>query len=72
MSNTKLVELLHGQPRLVQEEIVRINTDARLRALQVALLVPIVAALAGLVVALRMRRLPDPEPSDAAERAALG
>jgi hypothetical protein len=30
MSNTQLKEQLHGQPARVQEEIVRINTDARL------------------------------------------
>ena len=52
----------------VQDEIVRINTDARPLALQVALLVPIVAALLGLIDAFRMMRLPDPEPAEAARR----
>ena len=41
MSNTQLAELLAGQPPAVQAEIIRINTDARPRALQIALLVPI-------------------------------
>ena len=33
---------------------------------------PILAAAAGLLNALRMRRLPDPEPSTAAEGMVLG
>src|SRR5215216_1543457 len=40
MSNTPLEELLAGQPEPIQDEIIRINTDARPLALQVALLVP--------------------------------
>ena len=43
MSNTALEELLVGQPPDVQDEIIRINTDARPFALQVALLIPILA-----------------------------
>ena len=65
MSDTQLDELLVGQPADVQAEIKRINTDARPRALQFALLVPVAAAGVGLVTALRMRRLPDLEPSGA-------
>jgi EmrB/QacA subfamily drug resistance transporter len=67
MSNTNLAAQLEGQPPEVQDEIIRINTDARPRALQVALLVPIGAALIGLVNAFRMARLPDPVPSGASE-----
>jgi MFS family permease len=67
MSNTQLVAQLEGQPPATQAEIVRINTDARHLALQVALLVPILSGAAGFVTAMRMRRLPDPEPSGAAE-----
>ena len=37
MSNAQLAELLEGQPADVQDEILRINTDARPLALQVAL-----------------------------------
>ena len=48
MSNTKLEELLVGQPQEVQDEIIRINTDARPIALQVALLIPLLAGLIGL------------------------
>jgi EmrB/QacA subfamily drug resistance transporter len=67
MSNTQLEELLVGQPEPIQAEIIRINTDARPRALQFALLIPMAAALIGLATALRMRRLPDLEPSGALE-----
>ncbi len=71
MSNAQLVELLAGQPEAVQDEIVRINTDARPLALQVALLVPLLAALAGLANAFRMMRLADVRPSASAEGMAL-
>ena len=63
MSDAQLEELLVGQPEDVREEIVAINTDARPLALQVALLVPLLAALIGLLCAFRMRRLPDPAPA---------
>jgi MFS family permease len=67
MTNTHLEELLAGKPPAVQNEILHINTKARPRALQIALLVPLVAGLAGLLNGFRMTRLPDPEPSAAAE-----
>jgi len=67
MTNTELDQLLAGQPPDVQEEILRINTDARPIALQIALLVPLIAAILGLVTGFRMTRLPDLEPSAAAE-----
>ena len=72
MSNTQLEELLVGQPEEIQDEIIRINTDARPLALQVALLVPLIAALVGLFNSFRMMRLPDPTPSASAEGMALG
>ena len=72
MSNTQLEELLVGQPEDVQAEIIRINTDARPLALQVALLVPLLAGLLGLFNSFRMMRLPDPEPSSSAEGMAFG
>ena len=71
MTNTQLDELLADQPEEVQAEILSINTDARHLALQVALLIPLLAALAGLANAFRMMRLPDLEPSAAAEGMAL-
>ena len=71
MTNTHLEELLAGQPPDVQDEIIRINTEARPIALQIALLIPLLAGLLGLLNGVRMTRLPDPEPSTAAE-AVLG
>jgi EmrB/QacA subfamily drug resistance transporter len=67
MSNTQLDELLAEETPEVRAEIIRINTDARPLALQIALLVPLLAALAGLLNSFRMLRLPDPKPSAAAE-----
>jgi EmrB/QacA subfamily drug resistance transporter len=72
MSNTRLQAQLKGQPKATQAEILRINTDARHIALQVALLVPILAALAGLANSFRMMRLPEPKPSASLEGASLG
>jgi EmrB/QacA subfamily drug resistance transporter len=72
LSNTQLDELLVGQPEDVQEEIIRINTEARPLALQVALLVPILAGLVGLFNSFRMMRLPDVTPSASAEGVAWG
>lgn len=72
MSTTNLQQLLADEPPDVQEEIVRINDDARSRALQVALLVPALAALIGLVNGFRMTRLPDIKPVADIEGAAFG
>jgi hypothetical protein len=72
MSDAQLEALLTGQPEEIQDEILSINTDARHLSLQVALLVTLLAALIGVVNAFRMMRLPDPEPSGAAEGMALG
>jgi EmrB/QacA subfamily drug resistance transporter len=72
MSNTQLAELLADEPKPIQDEIISINTDARPLALQVALLIPLLAGLLGLLNSFRMLRLPDPAPSDRAEAMALG
>jgi len=72
MSDANLEALLADESPDVQDEIVAINTDVRPIALQVALLVPIIAGLLGTANALRMRRLPDPKPSPAAEGTLLG
>jgi EmrB/QacA subfamily drug resistance transporter len=72
MTNTHLTQLLENEPPEIQAEVVRINTEARPLALQVALLVPIIAALVGLLNSFRMSRLPDIAPSSAAEGMALG
>jgi LPXTG-motif cell wall-anchored protein len=72
MTNTGLEELVADQPADVRDEIIRINTDARPRALQVALVVPLLAGLLGLVNSFRMMRLPEPVPSANIEGLALG
>ena len=72
MSNTQLEEVLAGQPPATQDEIIRINTETRPLALQVALLVPILAGLLGLFNSFRMMRLPDLKPSGSVEGMALG
>ena len=72
MSNTGLAELLADEPADVQDEIIAINTEARHIALQVALGVPILAGVLGILNGFRMRRLPDPKPSEAAEGSMLG
>nr|WP_064571326.1 MFS transporter [Gordonia sp. LAM0048] len=55
MSNTQLTDLLAGQPADVRDEIIRINTEVRPVALQVALVIPLAAGVLGTVNALRMR-----------------
>lgn len=72
MSNTQLDALLVDQPQAIQDEIIRINTEARPIALQVALLVPLLAGVIGLLVSLGMMRLPDIKPSADLEGVALG
>jgi EmrB/QacA subfamily drug resistance transporter len=62
MSDAQLDELLVGKPADVSKEIVEINEDARPLALQIALAVPLLAALIGLFSSFRMMRLPDPAP----------
>ena len=71
LSNTQLEELLVEQPPEIRAEIISINTDARPLALQVALVIPLLAALLGLFNAFRMVRLPDPEPAGSGEAMAL-
>ncbi len=72
VSNTQLEKQLAGQPPKTQDEIIRINTEARHIALQIALLIPILAGLGGLLISRRMMRLPDPEQSGSGEQMALG
>ncbi|MAT04219.1 MAG: MFS transporter [Acidimicrobiaceae bacterium] len=67
VSTTELEQLLAEQPDDVADEIIRINTDAGDRALQAAMLIPVLACLLGFANSFRMMRLPDFEPSDAAE-----
>jgi hypothetical protein len=71
MSDAQLEQLLQGQPEAIQDEILSINTDARHIALQAALLFTLLASVIGVAGAFRMMRLPDPQPSGAAEEMAL-
>jgi EmrB/QacA subfamily drug resistance transporter len=67
MSNTQLEALVQPPtPPETEAEIVRINDDARSLALQVALLVPLLAGVAGLGLSFKMIKLPDIE--NASER----
>jgi len=63
MSNTQLQQQISGEPQEVQDAVLAINTHARNRSLQVALLVPAIAGLLGLANSFRMRRLPDIKPA---------
>jgi hypothetical protein len=72
MTNTELDRLLSGQPEQVKDEIVRINTETRPLALQVALGIPLLAAVVGLANSFRMTRLPEPSSSGGAEGMAFG
>jgi hypothetical protein len=72
LTNTELEHLLTGQTPRVKEEILRINTDSRPIALQIALFVPLLAALLGIGIGFRMTRLPDLEQSAAAETLLAG
>jgi hypothetical protein len=67
MSNTQLTEQLAGQPEDVRAEVVRINTEVRPRALQVALMIPFLAALLGLVLSFKMSRTPVLTPTRSVE-----
>jgi MFS family permease len=71
-SSAKLEQLLAEEPKAVQDEVIRINTDATNRSLQVALLVSILAGLIGLFNSFRMMRLREIEPRAAIEGATLG
>jgi EmrB/QacA subfamily drug resistance transporter len=72
LSNTALDALIVNQPPEVEAEIIRINTEARPIALQIALLVPLFAGLLGLVTSFRMARLPVVKPAADLEGLALG
>jgi EmrB/QacA subfamily drug resistance transporter len=72
MSDDQLQAQIAGQPPAIQDEIVRINDEARDRSLQAALLIPVLAGLFGFATSFRMVRLPDIEPVADIEGVALG
>lgn len=63
MSNTQLQAQIAGEPQDVVDAVLDINTEARNRSLQFALLVPAIASLLGFANSFRMRRLPDIRPA---------
>ncbi|MET1035324.1 MAG: MFS transporter [Arthrobacter sp.] len=72
LSNTHLEELLAEQPEEIRAEIVGINTAARPIALQIALLIPILAGLSGLVISFRMAPMPETKRSGSGDGMVLG
>jgi EmrB/QacA subfamily drug resistance transporter len=72
MSTTQLDALITDEPPEVEAAVLEINDDARNFALQVALAVPLIAALLGLATSFRMMRLPDLTPSVPLEGMDLG
>jgi len=72
MSTSALAEQIVGEPPEVEAEVLAINTEARDRSLQVALLIPLLAALLGFANSIRMLRLPDIKPSAALEGTDFG
>ncbi len=72
MSNTQLQQQIAGEPKAVQDEVLAINTRARNRSLQIALLIPAIASLLGLANSFRMLRLPDITPSADIDGVGLG
>jgi MFS family permease len=72
VSNTQLEQMLAHERPAVRQEVLSINRDSTNLALQVALLVPVLASALGLVNSFRMLRLPDIEPSGELAGAALG
>lgn len=64
--------MLTEEPEAVQDEVIRINTEATNRSLQVALFVPIIAVLIGLFNSSRMMRLREIELRASVEGATLG
>jgi hypothetical protein len=67
MSNTQLQRQTADEPNSVQQAVLAINSRARNRSLQIALLIPVLASLLGFANAFRMLRLPDITPSAVVE-----
>jgi MFS family permease len=72
VSNTQLQTAIANQPQNIQNEVLAINQTATHRALQIALLVPLIAAIIGAWTAIRMERLPETKPSTAADSVMAG
>lgn len=57
VSNAQLQAEISNQPQSIQQEALRINETAIHRALQVALIVPLIAATIGLLNSIRMEKI---------------
>ncbi len=71
-SDSQLQTQLEGQPKDIQAEVMRINSHARDRALQVALIVPVLAGVVGIANSFKMMKLPEIKPSADIESAVVG
>ena len=72
MSNTQLQQQISDEPKAIQDEILAINAHARNLSLQIALLIPVLASLLGVVNSFRMLRLPDITPAADIDGVGLG
>ena len=72
VSNTQLEAELANETPAVRAEVLSINKRATDLALQVALLIPIIAGLIGIFGGFRMVRLPDIEPVASTDAAGFG
>lgn len=72
VSTTQIEEIVADQPEEVRREVIDINTAAGDRALQLAMVVPLLACLLGFLNSFRMMRLPDIVPSDEAAGMGMG
>jgi EmrB/QacA subfamily drug resistance transporter len=63
VSDAQLTAVVAEEPPEVQDEILDINRVARDRALQAALLIPLLASVVGLVTGFRAVKLPDLSPA---------
>ncbi len=72
VSDTQMAALVADEPVAVQVEIIAINDQARTVALQVAMLVPVLACLIGFANSFRMVRLPDIEAAASHEGVEFG
>ena len=72
VSDTQLQALLVEEPPAVQADILAINDEARALSLQVAMLIPVLACLMGLINGFRMVRLPDTKPLSSLEGLDMG
>jgi hypothetical protein len=72
VTHTRRLALLLAAAMEIRDEIIRINTEARPVALQIVLVIPILAGLLGFLNSFRMARLPEPVPAGGAAEMALG